>query len=108
MPKYLCRASYNTEGMKGLLRDGGTKRRQTIVENLKALDGRLESLYFAFGDTDVFLIAELPNNSAAATLSLNVAASGFINICTTVLIEPEEVDSVVNRKFKYIPPGAAR
>ena len=30
MPKYLIRASYTQEGVQGLLKEGGTKRRQVV------------------------------------------------------------------------------
>ncbi len=48
MPKYLFEASYTAEGLKGLLKDGGSKRREDLQESVKQLGGTLEAIYFAF------------------------------------------------------------
>src|SRR5437762_5460988 len=71
MPKYLLQASYTSDGVKGLAKDGGTKRRAAAKALVESLGGKLEALYFAFGETDVFAIAELPDNAAAASVSLD-------------------------------------
>ena len=62
MPKYLIQASYTADGVQGLLKDGGLKRRAAAEQAIKGLGGRLEAFYFAFGDTDVFAIADAPDN----------------------------------------------
>ena len=51
MPKYLVMASYTAEGVKGLLKDGGTKRRRAAEAALESVGGRVEAFYFAFGRT---------------------------------------------------------
>lgn len=76
MPKYLFQGSYTAEGMKGLLKDGGSKRRAAVEQMLKGLGGRLEAFYFAFGETDAFVIAEVPDNVSAVSVSLAIGASG--------------------------------
>ena len=53
MPKYMIHASYTVAGVKGLQAKGGSSRRDAIAEMLEGLGGSLESMYFAFGDTDV-------------------------------------------------------
>ncbi|WP_426996843.1 GYD domain-containing protein [Pseudarthrobacter sp. N5] len=53
MTKYLFEANYVGEGIKGLMREGGTKRRDAVVEALKSVDGSVECFYYAFGETDV-------------------------------------------------------
>ena len=61
--------SYTGEGLKGLLKDGGTKRREVVVEQLaKSLGGKLEAFYYAFGDDDLFVIFDLPDNVSATYL----------------------------------------
>ena len=53
----------------------------------------MEAFYFGFGDDDVFVTAELPDNAAAAALALAAdVAGGIANLSTVVLITPEEVD----------------
>ena len=75
MPKYLVTASYTAEGAKGLLKDGGSKRRQAIEAALKAVGGTVESFYFAFGKHDVYVIVDAPDNVAVAAVTLAVAAA---------------------------------
>ncbi len=105
MPKYLVQASYTTEGIKGLLKDGGSKRRTVVEELLKSVGGKLEALYFALGDTDVFVIADLPDNASVAAATLTVAASGSARVKTTVLMTAEEMDKAAKKTAKYRAPG---
>lgn len=105
MPKYLIQASYTAEGVKGLLKDGGTQRRAAAEAALKGVGGRLEGFYFAFGETDVFAIADVPDNASAAAVALTVSASGAIHARTTVLMTPEEMDQAAKKMINYRPPG---
>ena len=109
MPKYLIQGSYTEEGLKGLLKEGGSKRREATEQALKAIGGTLEAYYYAFGDNDFYLIVDLPDNVNATTVVLVANASGAGNNKTTVLITPEEVDEAVDQAAKvageYRPPG---
>ena len=105
MPKYLIQASYTPEGLKGLLKDGGSKRRAVAEETIKGLGGKLEAFYFAFGETDAFVIADLPDNASAAAVSMVVNATGAINSKTAVLLTPEEMDKATKKTVSYRPPG---
>src|SRR5438477_7305989 len=105
MPKYLIRGSYSDQGLKGLLEEGGAKRREAAEQSIKGLGGRLEAFYYAFGDDDFVLIVDLPNNVDASALSLTANASGTVKSRMTVLITPEEVDHATKRTVKFRPPG---
>ena len=105
MPKYLIEANYVGAGISGLLKEGGTRRRTAVDELFKSMGGTVEAFYFAFGDKDVFIIGDLPDNSAAAALALRVNASGAAMCKTTVLITPEEVDDAAKKTVSYRPPG---
>jgi uncharacterized protein with GYD domain len=105
MPKYLFEVTYTAEGSKGLQKDGGSKRRTVAQSLIESLGGKLESLYFAFGGSDVFVIADLPDNSAAASVSLTLGASGAMHSKTSVLLSPEEIDKAVKKNVIYAPPG---
>ncbi len=105
MPKYLIQASYSAEGVKGLLKDGGSKRRAAAEAAIKGLGGTLEAFYFAFGDTDVFALADAPDNITAAAVSLAVSASGAVHTKITALLTPEEVDQATKKSVSYRPPG---
>ena len=106
MPIYLWQASYTTDGTKGLLREGGSKRRTVVQQMIEKAGGRLHAFYYAFGDADVYGIAEFPDQSTAAALSLVVNASGAVRLRSTVLITPEEVDAAAKKSVTYRPPGA--
>lgn len=105
MPKYLLRVNYTAEGAKGVIRDGGSKRRAVAQAAAESVGGRIESFYFAFGDTDAFLVAELPDAASAAAIALTVSASGGATIQTTVLMTPEEVDAASKKSPLYSAPG---
>jgi uncharacterized protein with GYD domain len=106
MPKYMYAFSYSPEGLQGLLKEGGSSRREAAREISESLGGRLESYYFAWGETDGYAVAELPDDAAAAALAVTVSASGKVRVSTTKLIEPEEMDEAVNRSTTYRPPGS--
>lgn len=105
MPKFLLQASYKAEGVKGLLSEGGSARVAAVKKAFKTAGGKLESFYFAFGDSDVYLIADAPDNATMAAIALNVAASGSVAIKTTVLLTPEEIDAAAQAKSSYRAPG---
>jgi uncharacterized protein with GYD domain len=105
MPKYLLQVSYTADGAKGLLRDGGSKRRSAARTLVESLGGKLESLYFAFGSTDVYAIADMPDNAAAAAASLALASSGAATNTVTVLLTPEDLDQAVKKAPSYTAPG---
>ena len=107
MAKYLISASYSAEGVKGLLADGGTKRREVLENLINGMGGSMESFYYAFGSDDLYVILDLPDHATMTALSLAVAASGSISsVNTTVLITPEEVDEATQKPDNYTPPGA--
>lgn len=105
MPKYLVQASYIGDGVQGLRKEGGSARKAAVEKACKSVGGALEVYYYAFGDTDVVAIIDLPDNSTAAGFALLVAASGKVNIKTTVLLSSEEIDAAVKVGGDYSPPG---
>ena len=105
MPKYLVSASYTAEGAKGLLKDGGTKRRQAIEAAINGVGGRVEAFYFAFGEHDVYVIFDAPDNASVAAITVAVGAAGGAVSRTTVLLTAEELDQATKKKSNYIPPG---
>ena len=105
MPKYLYQGSYMQVGAQGLLKEGGTSRKDTVSKMVESMGGSLEAFYFAFGGTDICAIVDLPDHATAAALSIAVGAAGTINITTTVLIDPEEIDAAASKTVNYRPPG---
>jgi len=105
MPKYLVQANYVGEGLKGLLKEGGSSRRAAVEKLFSSVGGKVEAFYFAFGDTDLFVIADVPDNVTAAALSLTVNAAGAATAKVTVLLTAEEIDAAVKKTPGYRPPG---
>lgn len=106
MPKYLTKASYTQEGLRGLMKDGGTKRRDAVEALCREAGLTMEGFYFAFGDTDVYVITDGPDNVSAASVSLTVSASGAVTTETVPLLTPEEIDEAVKKSPAYSPPGS--
>lgn len=105
MPKYLITASYTAEGVRGLAKDGGTKRRQAAEAAIKSAGGKLEAFYFAFGGHDAYIVIDAPDNASVAAASLAVNASGAVQASTVVLLTPEEMDQAAKKTVAYTPPG---
>ncbi|GAA3467772.1 GYD domain-containing protein [Nonomuraea roseola] len=105
MPKYLIQASYTVDGLKGVLREGGTGRRQAVERMAESLGGRVEQMYYAFGESDVYVIVDLPGNVASAALGLRVSAAGGARTKTVVLLTSEEIDDAVRQEVEYRAPG---
>ena len=105
MPKYLFRSRLSPEGLQGVLKEGATSRLTALRELFTSVGGSLESAYWAFGDDDFIVIAELPDNVAAAAASSRVAATGVGSVSTTVLLTAAEVDEAAGRSVTYRAPG---
>jgi uncharacterized protein with GYD domain len=106
MAKYLAKASYTAQGTKGLLKDGGSRRRAAVKNTVRRLGGRLEAFYYTFGDSDAIIILDLPDAASAAALSMATAASGAVRISTTPLITPEDIDKACRKHVTYKAPGS--
>jgi uncharacterized protein with GYD domain len=105
MAKYMIQANYSSDGLKGLLKDGGSSRRKAVDELLSSVGGKTESFYYAFGDVDAYVIVDVPDNVTAAAVALTVGASGAVSLKTTVLMTPEEVDQATKKSPAYRAPG---
>ena len=106
MGKYMFHATYTGEGLVGLLNEGGSRRRAALTETIEAMGGNVEGFYYAFGETDLYIICDLPDDATATAVSLNIAKAGALKIRATVLVTPETVDEAVKKTVPSRPPGA--
>lgn len=107
MAKYLLKVHYTAEGLHGVMRDGGSARRAAAQDLAKSVGGSVESFHFAFGDEDAYVICDLPDNRAAATIAMTVSSSASVQISTVALLTVEEVDTIAaGKKLEYAPPGS--
>ena len=93
------------EGVNGLLKEGGSSRRKAIEKMVSSAGGTVESFYYAFGDSDLYVISDVPDNISAAALSLIASAGGAASVKTTVLLTSEEMDAAAKKTVDYRPPG---
>jgi uncharacterized protein with GYD domain len=105
MPLFLTRGKYNAEGAKGLLKEGGSKRRATVQQAVEKAGGKIHAFYYAFGGDDVYVITEFPDTVTAAAFSLAVNATDLVTVNATLLLTPEEVDAATKKTIAYRAPG---
>lgn len=105
MAKYLARVSYTSDGVKGLMKDKASRRRDAVVKMLESASGKLDAFYFAFGADDLIAIFDLPDHVSAASISLAVNAAGLANLSLTMLMTVEEMDAAIGKSVNYRAPG---
>lgn len=105
MPKFLIQASYTPEGTKGLLKEGASGRRAAVDQVVTDLGGKVEAMYFAFGEDDTVLIVDLPDPVSMAAVSLTVKASGALHTRATPLLTLDDIDAAARRKVSFRAPG---
>jgi uncharacterized protein with GYD domain len=104
-PKYLIQASYTTAGIQGLVGDSASGRRADVQTAVRAVGGKVEAFYYAFGPDDVIIILELPDNITAAAVGLTTSGTGAVRVRTTPLLTVEEVDKALEVRMRYRAPG---
>jgi uncharacterized protein with GYD domain len=105
MPHYLVQVGYNTSGLAGLVKNP-QDRIEKVTPAVEALGGRIECAYYAFGEHDIVLICEMPDNSSAAAFALAVGAGGTVgSYKTTVLLTPDEAVQAMSKasESSYTP-----
>jgi uncharacterized protein with GYD domain len=106
MAKYMWKVHYTLDGARGVVKEGGASRRAFIESLVGGLGGTLETFYFAFGDVDVYVIADLPDDTTAAAVAIAVGTSGAATLETVKLLTPEEMDAARGIETGYRAPGA--
>ena len=107
MAYFLLQGGYTAEAWKVLVQNP-VNRIEAVRPAVEKLGGRIESSFFAFGEYDVVLIIEMPDNVSAAAFSLAVAAGGAFKVHkTTPLMSMEEGIEALKKAggTGYRPPG---
>ena len=105
MARYLLKVSYTPAGAQGVMKEGGSSRRDVVAKLCADAGGTLETFDFAFGQNDVYTIVDLPDHATVAALSMTVAGTGAATVQTVVLLSPEEIDKAAGRTIAYRAPG---
>ena len=106
MPRYLIEGSYTDAGTKGLLQEGGSRRRDTVTKGIEAMGGSVEAFYYTFGHRDVIVIYSAPDEATALALSMAVNQTGMVRLTTHPLLSVEDVDRAAKLTVDYRAPGA--
>lgn len=106
MAKFLIQASHSPEGLQALIRDRPSGRREALIRAIESAGGTVEAVYFSFGAYDIMVVADLPDNVAAAAVGYTVSASGLEKTTTTPLLTVEEAGRALDHTIDYRPPSA--
>jgi uncharacterized protein with GYD domain len=106
MAKYMLIGSYTAEGAKGVLKEGGSARREAARSAIESAGGSLDSFYLGFGSDDYYVVVDFPDHASAAAAALTVGASGTSRARTIVLLTPEDIDAAAQVKVNFRPPGS--
>jgi uncharacterized protein with GYD domain len=105
MAKYLIQATYSGEGFKGVVKDKASGRKAALEKALSSVGAKLDSMYYSFGDHDVVLIVDAPDNATVAAVGMAACSTGLARTSTTPLLTIEEADQAVKKSVKYRGPG---
>ena len=91
--------------------EGGSKRRDAATAAIESVGGTLDCMYYAFGETDMYAICDMPDNASATAVSLLINSSGAVSLNMIPFMTPEDVDAavvkdaVVPRSWNVTSPG---
>src|SRR4051794_28131637 len=107
MSKYMIKASYSPDGIRGVMAKGGTARVDAIEKLVAGVGGSMESFHFAFGADDVYIIVDAPNHEAMAAVAGKVTSTGVLSRYETiVLLTADQMDAAADLAVDYTPPGS--
>lgn len=108
MPTYMVQAAYTSAAWHKLVQRP-ENRLEAMRPVIEKLGGTLQSWFYCWGDYDVVMLFDVPDNVNAAAVSMAVAAGGAVkDIKTTPLLAPDEgFDAMLLAQGAgYRPPGA--
>ena len=85
--------------------DGGTATDTQPTVPVAFVGGRLNRDY-TFGEADAIAVVDLPDNVTMAAMSLAIGTTGSVQVSTTTLLTPEDIDEAAKTSVSYRPPGA--
>jgi len=106
MAFYLIRAQYSSPAVETMVKHP-QHREEALRKTCEALGGKLHHFFFSFGEYDAIVLAELPDNKAAAALSMSAEGSGAVTMVnTTVLLTVAEAMDAMKaaQTDQYAPP----
>jgi uncharacterized protein with GYD domain len=109
MGKYAILGGYTAEAWGKMIENPGT-RTAAVSKLIEAVGGKLEQVYWSFGEDDFLVIAEAPDDLAAGAAAVAAGSSGSLrNVRTIRLFTQEEGQKLLEKakaaKAVYAPPG---
>src|SRR5712692_1626975 len=97
MPHYLHQVAYSREGWEALVKHP-QDRIEAVKPAIEKLGGKINSAWFAFGEYDVVVITEMPDNVRAAAIANSFAVVGACNaVQTTPLLSVQEAVQAIKK-----------
>ena len=107
MPLYMTQVSYTSEAAAALTHNP-EDRGEAFGRLAESMGGRMLSFYYSFGEYDVLVIYEAPDESTAAAIVLAATVPGHLSkVKTTVLLSSEEGMEAMRKagEATYRAPG---
>ena len=105
MASFLVQVSYTPEALSALIAKP-QDRMAVVKKSVENLGGTFGSSWMSFGDYDLVMLLEMPNNVSAAALAIAAAAGGSLKaIKTTPLLTIDQAMSALKKAGKsgYTP-----
>ncbi len=107
MAHYLVQGSYVPASIKAMV-EKSEDRSNAVRALMQSVGGTLHHMFFSLGDSDFYILCELPDNVAAAAIAMAVGAAGSLSSYrTTALLTPAEAVQAMSKAkgITYTPPG---
>ena len=108
MPKYLYQAAYTPQSLAAQIKNPAD-RLQVVADQIRSTGVTLLAGGYTFGDYDIAIIMDAPDDVAMAAVSVAIAAGGAVKSAhTTRLLSGEEYVSALKKAASvgYKPSGS--
>jgi len=97
MASYLFEVNYTSAALAALVANP-QDRVQVVSKAVKKLGGKVIGFWFAFGDSDVVGILDMPDNASMAAFAMAIGAGGACTkVKTTALLSVSEALSAMEK-----------
>ena len=86
MPLYMYQAAYTPESWAAQIKNPQNRVETVGPQLCQAVGGKFVGGWLCFGDYDLVLIADVPDNESMAAVALGVAAGGAIKASKTTVL----------------------
>ncbi len=107
MPYYMVQAAYTSEAWAAQIAKP-QDRLAAVSDMIESAGGKLHAGYYSFGEYDIVVIIEAPDNENMASTMIGVAAGGATSsVKTTVLLTNDEAQNAIKAagSSDYSPPS---